>query len=281
MVFYDGVGKGTFKVFDGSSHQYLFTYPDANNELEQHDFIDDNSIINRNGTLNYLDYPIYRRVKINRQDSTFQRLEQVDLSGMIDNINRLAHLNDTLYTAMNSDTEFNAHQSLLFSSKSSTVLKTFAEYPEEGLVFESPEAKSAQYRYTVVADEARGQIAVFYTYVNLIRFYDFTGALLKEVRVGSYTTPQIPKERNLYFLAPVATDDNIYVLYLNQNNASVNEDPETIRPELQVYNWEGELLKRSYIDAPVYTFDVSVAGDQLIGIAFQEEGAILQASPEL
>jgi len=277
LVFYDGVGKGLFKVFDRSSREYLFTYPEADNELQQHDFIDGSSITSRNGTFNYLDYPIYRRIKINRQDSTFQRLGQVDLSEMSDNINRLAQLNDTLYTAMNSDREFNVHQFLLFSSVSSTVVKTFAEYPEEGMVFESPEAKGTQYRYTVVADEARGQIAIFYTYVNLIRFYDFTGALLKEVRVGSYAAPQTLKERNLYFLAPIAAEDKIYVLYLNKNNASVNEAPERTRSELHVYNWQGALLKRSYIDAPVYTFDVSEAGDGLIGIAFQEDLPILEA----
>lgn len=145
------------------------------------------------------------------------------------------------------------------------------------MVFESPEARGTQYRYSVVADEARGQIAVFYTYVNLIRFYDFTGVLLKEVRVGSYTAPQTPEDRNLYFLAPVAVGNKIYVLYLNKSNASINEAPETIRSELHVYNWQGMLLKRSYIDAPVYTFDVSEKGDQLIGIAFQEESSILEA----
>lgn len=197
---------------------------------------------------------------------------------MSDNLNRLVQLNDTLYTAMNSDMEFNAHQSLLFSSLSSSVVKTFAEYPEEGIVFESPEAKSAQYRYTVIADEARGQIVFFYTYVNLIRFYDFTGALMKEVRVGSYTAPQTLEERNLYFLAPVAVGDKIYVLHLNKSNKSINEAPETIRPELHVYNWQGKLLRRSYIDAPVYTFGVSPEGDHLIGIAFQEDFSILETS---
>ncbi|MBC6994443.1 BF3164 family lipoprotein [Neolewinella lacunae] len=276
LVIFDRSNQGRFKVFGLPHYEYLFTYPKDGEEPDMHSFIDHYSMESWNGRFYYLDYPYYRKVNINQQDKTFDRLSAVDFSNINQDVNRVVPLNDTLYMTMNYTPELDEYQHLLFSSNHSQVLEKFGVYPEDGTLFEDPMEKSMHYIYQAVSNAQAGRIAVFYGSVNLIRFYNFAGDLIKEIKVGPYQAPASMDEQKVYFQQPQAVSEGIYVLYFDVHDLSFNQDPEGIRPEIHLYSWDGELLRRFFIDAPVYTFGVADKAKKIIAATAWEGQPIIE-----
>jgi hypothetical protein len=276
LVFFDRVGRGKFKVFTYPGFEHVFNYPAEDEGPNMHSFIDFNSMGAHDGYLNYLDYPYYRKVRVNRDSSTFDHFDYIDLSKIDQDINRVVQLNDDLYVTMNFTPELDEYEHLLYSGTDAKVLKKFGAYPEAIMDFESPMSKSLYFLYSAVSNIAEEKIAVFYRNLNIIRFYDFDGNLEKEVKAGPYREPSDAAEQTVFFIEPQATTDRIFVLYLNKNNDYAVNNLEKIRPELHAYTWSGELLYRWFIDAPVYTFGVSDKGDKLIAATHWEDNPIVE-----
>jgi hypothetical protein len=276
LIFFDRVGRGKFKVFKYPHFEHVFDYPAEDEGPNMHSFIDFNSMSAQGGYLSYLDYPYYRKIRVNTDGNTFDHLDYIDLSKIDQDINRVVQLNDELYVTMNFTPDLDEYEHLLYSGIDAKVLKKFGDYPETTMDFESPMSKSMYFLYSAVSNIAEEKIAVFYRNVNIIRFYDFDGNLEKEIEVGSYKEPSIAAEQTVFFIEPQAADDRILVLYLNENNDYAVNNLEKIRPELHAYTWSGELLYRCFIDAPVYTFGVSDKGDKLIAATHWEDNPIIE-----
>jgi len=152
------------------------------------------------------------------------------------------------------------------------VIKEFGEYPESAMPFEEDHMKSSFFSYDAVSNEPRQRLMVFYNHTNLIQIFDFNGVLLKEVSVGDYIQPQTMEKRKLFFAAPVAVKDNIFVLYLDETREYLKDNAPDLRPQLHVYDWNGNLLSQHQLDAPVYNFAINEKTKKLVGGTFWEDG---------
>ena len=104
----------------------------------------------------------------------------------------------------------------------------------------------------------------FYLYRNLIRQYNIYGDLLKEICLGG-----IEKRGNTFdgiidgSIQPYrgnvfATNDEVYSLYYEHvTNHQLHNEKDKVIPELQIWIWEGKLLRRIRFNRPFRKFTVT------------------------
>lgn len=126
----------------------------------------------------------------------------------------------------------------------------FGDYPDLPCL---PEKRFILFYKFIAYTPGKPFIYDFYLYLNLIRKYDLKGNLLEEISLAD-----IPGRDNTmdklragqiepYFSNVISRKDFIVVLYYeNATNRQVY-DGQAI-PELQLWNWEGELIRRYRFD---------------------------------
>lgn len=135
------------------------------------------------------------------------------------------------------------------------------------------------YMKNLVAKPSGERFAAFYTYFRKIRFFDRDGVLLREVET---TIPEaVPavdfgKENNYatYASYPYATDNRIYVLC---KNGGVH-DTDAPYTEMQIWDWDGNPVRRLLLDKPVSLFTVDPANGYIYATNRAEETAIYRCA---
>lgn len=127
----------------------------------------------------------------------------------------------------------------------------FGEYPDK--------SKERERRFIVNYKLSAGamtkeHIYDFYLYKGLIRSYSIEGELLDEkILIPSFTSDSTP-----VFYQLKCNSDYIVVLYNNKRYTSTElYTKKDFIPELQLWNWNGELKQRIYFDAPFDLFTIS------------------------
>ncbi len=118
-------------------------------------------------------------------------------------------------------------------------------------------------RYTLylkngVAHPNGTYFASFYLNFKRMRIYDKKGNMIKDVILkiepyNSNTTDEINDRLVYYYTTPVADNKYIYILCANKSR----NDYFKIMPELQIWNWDGNLISRHQCDKNIsmITFD--------------------------
>lgn len=278
VTYYDDVENGVFKIFSYPENKFLFRYPELGNEKNKLSFIDESNMESLANGMIYLDYPYLREVLIDTALKTFDHQGYIDLTEINQDIHSVLILDDTLLFARNDFPDVSDSSYFLFSNVSNRVVKFFGDHPEVIFTVENSRSNSSFFRFRPVVNRKLKRIAIFYVKLNKVRIYNFDGKLLKDVDVGDFFPPQRPQDEMIYFESPVAFGNVIYVLYLNKNHDSLNSNVEDMRPELQMYNWEGELLKRYAMDASVYKFAIDSSRNKILAVTFSEENPVVEAS---
>lgn len=276
IVFFDRKNTGQFKLFSLKDQAFLFSYPSDLTPGAQNRFIDFNSMSGEGNTINYLDYPYYKKSSIDFENKTLSEISSVDLSKINQDINRVTRLDDTLVMAMNFTPESDKFEHLIFSTKNSSLLKKFGERPDNNMIFKSDQDESLFFIYSSISNKSLRRIAVFYRNINMIRLYSYDGNLIKTIRVGQFKWPQKVENQQIHFIEPFALPDNFFVMHVNKNNGYAVNDPSKIRSQIHKYDWDGNLVKSYYVDAPIYTFAVSEDNKTIIAATYLEDTPIIQ-----
>lgn len=174
-----------------------------------------------------------------------------------DAINQLVHLENGSYI-MSGLTTGEGKEHLLYKDGEYT---DFGEYITDGYL-DGTELAIFNYKFTAGLQE-KEVILDFYQYRNLIRQYNIYGELLQEICLGGIEDKgnvfdkindgSIQPYRGKVF----ATNDKVYSLYYEHitNNQLYNEGNKII-PELQIWSWEGDLLRRICFNRPFRKFTV-------------------------
>lgn len=135
----------------------------------------------------------------------------------------------------------------------------FGEYPKSEL----RETAIFMFNYKFTAGVIGKDIILdFYTYRNLIRKYTIAGELLEEISLDGIEKRDNNREKisngtiKPYFTSVFSTNKFIYVLF--NDGASEKELRDcTILSELQVWSWDGDLVKRIKFNMPFNLYTVS------------------------
>ena len=107
-------------------------------------------------------------------------------------------------------------------------------------------------------DVAHDCVCDFYLHQNLIRIYDIKGNLLKHIQViDNACVPSTSVELRPVFHKLKCNSKYIAVLYNNKYSTEEIYSDEKLIPELQLWNWKGELKKRICFDFPFDIYAIS------------------------
>lgn len=188
-----------------------------------------------------LDSNIEREMIISN-DSVIHNISNIPIL-IPDAINQMVHL-DNCYI-MSGLTSGKSKEHLMY--RQGEEFTEFGDYVnDEHLLNE----ELAIYNYKFIAGiKGHNKIFDFYQYRNLIRCYDIEGNLIEEIQLGG-----IPERNNSFdklqdgTIQPYrgylfVTDDYIYSLYY-ENIINSQLYAEEIIPELQIWDWNGNLIRR-------------------------------------
>lgn len=275
VVFDNSRKTGIFDVYSIPDFTFLYSFGKIGEGPGEFRFVDPNS-------LGVLDDRIYiftgGRAFITRLDSIRATSENVlDLQESVP-VNRLLMLNDSTYVRDIMEAEHGGPEHILVKSGINKTLIRFGEYPEKKDL-NPPLDQEEIYRSflkSTVSNKQDARLAAFYTNHDRIKFYDRTGALQKDVIGENPLVDRVDQDSEIYRVEPFATDEFIYVLYIGKSKKEVENEIETFRPQLEVWNWDGYLVKRFTLDEPITTFSISENHQKLYGISFFRENTIFE-----
>ena len=147
-------------------------------------------------------------------------------------------------------------------------IKHFGRYPETDMQFDNLVEKEEFFITKSVSSLQQKRIMTFYQKVNLIRIYDFTGELLKEIKCN--LDGEIGDRRDFepiyYFVEPFSTESAVYCLLVQRSLESVDRDFDNFKPRLIVLSWGGEILNTYETDIPFITFTVDTSHSKLYAL---------------
>lgn len=189
---------------------------------------------------------------VSEQGMVFKRRAAIRYSSQTMPLNGVKKLTDSVFTAFYGITEQTNHEFIALQPDNDEHLFTFGNYPESDL----EGALRAQKFGKITAAKPDGQKFVsFYTFVPLMKIFDGSGNVLVEQDLKSSENKGAEKENLLYRSRVQASDAFIYVLapFISA------EDREEGRyhPFLEIWNWNGELVKKLVFDEAVINFAVS------------------------
>lgn len=263
LVVYDDVEENFFKVFDLDKLEFLFKWGKYGNGPDEFQFIDANCMRGTNDCIEFLDNSIFKKYGVG-PNNNFELKDQFDLKFLgIQDINRLCKLNENLFIVAHFDEQMEPDKEhVLFSRNLQAPLKKFGQIPPTRREFSGYVQRDNFFIKFPVANANKEILMIFYRNVNLIKVYDFNGNLKKEIIVNDSNTSTEDdaldsNSGKIYFVEPFATDKYVYVLMINKIEGEIFNNFDTFIPEIQVWNWDGELKSRLLLNKPIITFAVS------------------------
>lgn len=203
-----------------------------------------------------LDSNIEREIKIKNQEICI--LNNVPIA-IPDAINQLVRLDKDYYIMSGKTDGATGKEHFIYSAGVAT---PFGDYPSMNL--EKIEQAKFDYKFTA-GRMGKKVIYDFYLYHNLIRRYSIEGELLQEIKLKDVpdrnNTYEKLRERSVcpYWDVTVATEDAIYILFYQGVTNKVLYSEGAI-PELQVWDWNGNLKRRLLFNKIYNEFTISSNG---------------------
>ena len=178
-----------------------------------------------------------------------------------DAINQMVHLNNKQYIMAGNTTGRYNSEHFLYNAKDGTYLP-FGEYPSKNL--ENERKFSFDFKHTAGRSD-KPYIWDFYRNHNLIRQYNIEGQLLQEIYLkniqdrNNSDSKSHDLENRPYWRVIQTTDTHIYVLFYTGETDKVIYSTGTI-PELQEWDWQGNLIRRILFDKKYDLIAVSESG---------------------
>lgn len=257
--------NGIFQVFRLPDLNFLYSWGNIGrgpNEFTSHYFSDQSLNIKKNQLILY-DAANFGRLLFYTVTDTALVLTQQDSifhENQLTPLNRLRRLNDSIYFAdyqnygiqEDSDYEFMA-----LTPGKKELLFAFGQYPKTQL---QGEDRYQKYKKLTASKPDGSKFVAFYLFQNMFKIYDNEGSILKKIEVkDEYLSNNILNYNDefIYRGFVYASDDYIYVYAPYTTEEKAFEDPESYRPLIEIWDWEGQPIHRFILDKPVHEFTVS------------------------
>lgn len=275
-VILDQGKENLFKVYNLPDLSFLYAFGDIGEGPDEFQFVNGNSLKIHGEHLVVLSGARLIKIKLHAEKATWEEQFKLitDSGGPI---NGLHLINDSVYVADLWDAKPGAPEHRLVHLGRKEELARFGEFPEPTSGENREQGNLVRdYMKATVANPKDGRLAAFYLYHNQIRLYSKDGELLQEIEVKSSSKSASDEEMWIYRAEPFATSDHIYVLYVGMPKKDVEENFQRFRPNLEVWDWEGNLLARFRLDQPVTAFTYAEKFKKLYGLSFFKEDVLFE-----
>ena len=268
LVVFDDVSEGFFKVYVTDAQPRLLSAWGnlSQNRLEGFGNVDVESVNKFGNQIGFLDYPVYRSFTVDGAgaftviDSCYFSTQDYDLNSVV----KYGSGKYLVQPPVSYDAELPSFYAIDCGDfrQPTTKIGRLPEY--ENLSFASP-IDAYYFYFKYVFAHPSGKWATFYRHFDRAEFYSAQHELLRtENTTGEILPATTSQERKICYVGGCATDEAVYGLFMHDYEYRINEDPSTVQTELQKWSWDGELLARYDLQAPI----LSVAVDEATEVAY-------------
>jgi hypothetical protein len=79
------------------------------------------------------------------------------------------------------------------------------------------------------------------------------------------------EEECTYFAGAYSTDKFIYVMWIAMPEEKIAENLANFKPDLLIFDWDGNIVKNYKFDVPVISFAVNNSNDKLYAVSLKED----------
>lgn len=273
LIVFEKLSKNMFKVFNLHSLKYLYSFGDIGRGPNEFISVENNDIIENNTKFIEI-YDVAKLKLVDFSDSAAYITSEIPISlqYLKNPINRLKKINDSIYYF---DNIFEGDHKSEFTRLNiySGVRTYFSPYPDWINELESPQQKYTAYIKSSNYNSFYNEMVVFYYRFPVIRFLDFSGNVIKEIHINTPSSkfPDLYKNNKLYFVeSSFLTDEYIYVLWVDKSKNEVEMDPGNFKPEILVFDWDGNIAGRYKLDQPIISFTLSEETGKIYCTSFPE-----------
>ncbi|GHV65791.1 hypothetical protein FACS1894199_07460 [Bacteroidia bacterium] len=270
IIVYDQVREDFFKVFDRKNLEYKFsfgTYGQGPNEF----ISTDPESINPSTYFEVLDLA-FGRVKLYYYTVTDTGAFPMDQTLLVKHnypMQSFKKISDSLYLLdNNTSSEKFENEFILYDAPKQNIKEEFGDviFFDETLKEKHADEQFSALLKSTTVNRFNDKFATFYYKYPYFKIFSAD---------KSYNTYHIKNvEQNkpdmMYFASSYSTEKFIYVLWLEKPKNEIFGDIENFRPQLLVFDWEGNLVRNYLMDIPAITFAVQEDDSKLYATTIAE-----------
>lgn len=266
LVVFDHTKNNIFKVFKTSDLEFIYSFGNKGKGPDEFAFIDPNSMKIINNELCFLDNHTIKWISVEDDKMSITKTKTIKIEKAP--TNRLCLMNDSIYVAdaFNNDEFKYEFQKVNINKKE--VIEQFSNYPKEKIDFKKEIDKYLAFMKASTSNPKNDRFVSFYLYFNRLKIFDINGKLLNDIVIKSNHPKYKPEEKNnniIYRVEPFATNEFIYVLNIEKSKRDFESNISTFMPKLEIWSWQGKLLKKYFLDKPIIAFTISDDNSKLYG----------------
>lgn len=247
LIIYDQSGEKQFHVFKLPEVEYNYSFGGKGQGPDEFANIDPLSIKELNGNLAFLDNNKIVKMEIGKDDAKIIKTHPIVMGK--NPINRLNLINDSTYISDMLEGDYEHHKNNLITGKE---LIKFGEYPKEAASIRNDIDRYQSYKKANT--NYQDKLAVFYLYHDRMKIYQ--NETLKIQSLGKNDKQHTEGNNPIIYRAePMATNDYIYTLFIGKRKNEINFT--SFSPQLEIWDWQGQLKSKYLLDKPIITFFVS------------------------
>lgn len=275
LIIFEPLPEKMFKVFDLHSLKHLYSFGDRGRGPHEFISIGNEEIVDTKGKYVEL-YDVGRLVSVEFSDSSAQIVGKKTLptAHLNSPANRVRKISDTEYYFDNIPDEKNNAEFVLLNTDNSN-FSYFGQYPNWIKNLENTK-KFFAYVKSSVYNKNKNRLIVFYSQYQAIKVLLPDGTTIKEIHLEEKINHVSEMDGTVYFAEPFATDNYVYVLWIKQSKNDIGMNISEFRPELLVFDWDGNILDRFKLDQPVLTYTVSENLNKIYATSFTETNIIYE-----
>ena len=252
-VVFESDAKKVFSVYRLPSFEYLYSFGEkghGHNELLEID----NSFSVQKGGFRLFAYPDkIKKVTLNDNNAFIEDSYVINTNTIV---NRFVFLENNEYVYLSNDDK---HEYCLYNKKGEESF--FGEYPNYLVPNKDGVPNMFVYNKHVSSKPDGKKFIAFYAYIRMCRIYDNFGNLEHETLLKHPDNVNDIFKNVEYPEPPCVTDENIYIIHKRGGNN-----------ELEVWNWEGELVSLYCLDKKLKA--IIVSGNTLYGLGVDSPNVV-------
>lgn len=266
LVVLDLRDKGIFQVFEIPSLEFLYSWGRQGGGPDEFETVFFPSVNVSDDMLILYDPGRQRLRYFTVKENEIIRVKEHPISHIHQRqpLNGLRRLNDSLYVAFSHWTEFPDKEFVALKPGNDEVLFTFGEYPDMSM---EPQQRYQSYSKFTASKPDGTKLIAFYGRHNLFKIFDRNGLKIKKVIVDDRSLPPNVSNEFIYRISAYATDSYIYTLALNAIEKDIMQNPELLRPTIEIWDWEGMQVSRHELDRLITHFTVCENLGKLYGLS--------------
>jgi hypothetical protein len=269
LIVYDEMKTSLFKVFDSRDLKYKYSFGSIGQGPT--DFL--SQYLTSISTPNH--FEILDLEKLRYFDITDSAAFQISTpkamahkSGLI---NDLQKLSDSIYIFSNrvySGSSFEKEFILYNIDNRSDREFGDVKYFDENMKDQTLEVQIESLSKSITTNIKNNKFAVFYSLYPYFKIFSSNPATLS--RLYHINTETQPDGDCLYFEGVYSTDKYIYTLWIANSEEKIFEDLANFKPNLLVFDWNGNLIQNYKFDVPIHSFAVNDSNDKLYAVSPDE-----------